>query len=424
MIGEIIELRQLIKNRKLPPDDLKTLKERKLQAVILHAYENVPYYHSLFTSAGLSPDDIRTVEDLKHVPITTKDDLRAAGPENITTKGINLSSCITLKTTGSTGKPFTTYLTRCDLRTRRLVEFRTLLSIGFKPRDRLAVLGPTQQHITRLHQCLGLYRSENITRSLSPEEQIRRLQRICPTVLWAYPTVLRALLNRANYRLSNLVHSRMLITSAEVLDEVMKESIRANSDVEMFNFYGSVEIGRIAAECLAHDGLHVNADHVILECLEGEQPVGSGKPGIAVLTTLHTFAMPFIRYRLGDICTLIEKTCSCGSSFPLISPPLGREEGMVRLPSGKVLSPLPFIEILWDISGIDQFRIIQEDYDYLVLQIKRRGNLQDEMLVKIRSRIMEYLGEPVRLDIRIVDSLNEEKLKFRAFISKLSQSGL
>lgn len=234
MIGEIMELRRLLKNRKLSSDELEDLQRRKLRAVIRNAYEKVPYYRSLFKSEGLSPEDIHTADDLKQVPITTKDDLRAAGVERIIAKDIKLSSCTSIPTSGTTGEPFTTHLTGSDLRTRRLIEFRTLLSVGFRQRDRLAVLGPEWPHRSRLHQRLGFYRSENI----------------------------------------------------------------------------------------------------------------------------------------------------------------------------------------------NQFRLIQESFDHLTLQLVFRGNLQDETLIKIQSRFMEYLGESVRLDIQIVDFIEEEKLKFRSFISKLPKSDL
>src|SRR3989304_4233547 len=149
MIDEVLELRRLLKNHRLPHVALLELQNRKLRTVILHAYENVPYYHSLFSSVGLSPEDIRTAEDLKHIPITTKEDLRAADAERITAKGTNLSSCITTNTSGTTGKSLTIYLTRDEERTRRLVQFRALLSIGCKPRDRFVVLGYREPHHNR-----------------------------------------------------------------------------------------------------------------------------------------------------------------------------------------------------------------------------------------------------------------------------------
>lgn len=423
MIGEILELRTLLNNRRLSHSELRTLQERKLRAVIRHVYEQVPYYQSLFRSAGLSPEDIRTVEDLQHIPITTKEELRAAGLHNITARGIDLKSCLSFHTSGSTGKPFTIYLTRGELRTRRLIEFRTLLSTGVRPRDVLAVLGPERARPSRLHDRLGLYRTEVIPGLLPVDEQIEQLRKLEPTVLWAYPTVLRALLHRVDYRLSELVHPRTLITSAEPFDEVMRERLRADLDMGLFTFYGANEVGRIAWECPAHQGLHVNADHVLLECLEDDRPVGWGKCGVVVLTALNALAMPFIRYQLGDICMLLKNGCSCGSSYPLISPPRGREDDMIQLPSGKLLSPRGLQFILKSFKGIDQFRLIQESPEHLVLQLVSPKGFTAASLAQLRARLLEQLLEPVKLDVQLVDFIRDDAPKFKVFVSKLPRGG-
>jgi phenylacetate-CoA ligase len=419
MIGEVLELRRLIKNRKLSRDELEALQNRRLREVIRHAYENVPYYHELFNTVGLSPEDISTVEDLKYIPITTKDNLKAAGLGKIMSKDVEVSSCISFRTSGSTGKPLTIYLNQSEARARRLIQFRELLSIGFRPLDRLALLGPEQLHWTRFYQRIGLYRSDNISPFLSMKDQIQSLKRLRPTVLWAYPTMLRAILQNNDYRDTNIDHLRVVITSGEVFDEEIREKIQSDLDIKMFNFYGALEVGRIADECPAQEGLHVNGDHVILECLNDGRLVECGTPGVVVLTTLNVSTMPFIRYRLGDICTLIEKTCSCGSSFPLIGPPKGRDEDLVRLPSGRALSPLAFMYIIKEINEIDQFRVIQENYDHFVIQIIFGRNPDEKTLLHIRTRIMDFLDEPVRIDIKPVDFIHEEKLKYRSFISKL-----
>ncbi len=422
MIGEFLELRKLIQNRKLSSEELRELQNRKLRSVIRHAYENVPYYRSLFSSVGLSPEDIRTVEDLKHIPITTKDDLSNADLERITAKGTDLSSCITTNTSGTTGKSLTIYLTKDEERTRRLVLFRTLLSIGLSPRDRFAVLGSVEPHHTPLHQRLGFYRSWKISRFLPVEDQIHCLRMIQPTVLWVYPTVLRALLHTIDYRLSKFVRPRILITIGEVFDEVMKERVLTDLNIEIFNLYGASEIGVIAAECRTHEGLHVNTDHVILENPDGYKPSEWGSKGIAVLTTLNTFTMPFIRYHSGDFCAFIDNKCSCSSSFPLIGPPQGRDLDMIRLQSGRVLSPLPFQSTLENITNIDQFRIIQESFDKFVVQLVFKEIPKQEQLEKIRSRCLSYLDEPVSFDIEVVNFIKDEKMKFKTFISNLDKS--
>jgi phenylacetate-CoA ligase len=420
MIGEALELRRLMNNRRLSPAELEAVRNRKLQAMICHAYENVPYYRSLFQAAGLHPEEIRNVNDLQRIPITTKDDLRAAGVERITAKEVDLAACQVVRTSGMTGKPFAIHLTPRDLRVRQLIEFRTLLSIGFRPQDRLAVLGPAQPHAIRFHQRLGFYRSVNISPALSLDDQIDLVRRNRPTILWAYPTVLKALLSRVNYRLEAVANPRLLITSAEACDDMLKTRIQNNSKIEIFNFYASNEFGRIAAECPAQEGLHVNADHVILECVNSKHPAEPGVFGEAVVTSLHALAQPFIRYRLGDVYTFTEKPCSCGSPFPLISPPLGRSDDVVKLPSGKIASLWPFTFLLRDINGLEQYRIIQESVEHLVVQLAFCGDPESDALVQLRSRFMEFLGEPVRVDIQCVDGIRGETLKFRSFISNLS----
>jgi len=420
MIGDALELRRLMNNRRLSSAELEAVRNRKLQGMVRHAYENVPYYQSLFKSFGLLPEEIRNVNDLQRIPITTKDDFRAAGLERIIAKGVDLAVCQVVRTSGTTGKPFAIHLTPRDLRVRQLIEFRTLLSIGFRPWDRLTVLGPAQPHAMRFHQRLGFYRSVNISPTLSWDDQIDLVRRDRPTILWAYPTVLKALLSRVNHRLDAVANPRLLITSAEVCADMLKTIIQHNSKIEIFNFYGANEFGRIAAECPAHEGLHVNEDHVILECVNSRNPAEPGDFGEAVVTSLNVLAQPFIRYRLGDVYKFTEKPCSCGSPFPLISPPLGRSDDVVKLPSGKIASLWPFTFLLRDMNGLEQYRIIQESVEHLVVQLAFYGDPNIDALVQLRSRFMELLGEPIRVDIQCVDGLGDETSKFRSFISKLS----
>jgi phenylacetate-CoA ligase len=418
MFKDLIELRRLLRNLKLSSEELDRLQNLKLRAVIKHAYQHVPYYHSLFKSAGLFPEGIRSIDDLRQLPITTKEDLRTAGLERIIAKRIPLSTCLREATSGTTGKPFTVYFTPDEARIQRLLHFRSLLSIGFRFRDRLSVLGASRPHRIRFHQRIGFFRSENIPLPLPIEEQIRQLQRMRPTILWIYPTPLRALLHHIGYRLSNIISPRILITSAEVFDEVLRERMRGDLDIEMFNFYGAIEVGRIASECQAHEGLHVNADHLIVECLNDNQRPTFGKPGVVVVTCLNSFAMPFIRYRLGDISTIIEKKCPCGSSFPLIGPVQGREEDMIELPSGRLLSPLGLQYILKKISWVDQFRFIQENPGNLILQLVFYKNPREEQLLDMKHRLLEYLGELVSIDIQIVNFILEDTLKFKTFVNR------
>jgi phenylacetate-CoA ligase len=420
MVRRIWELHSLLRNRYLPPDELKELQERKLRAVIKHAYESVPHYRALFRSAGLTPQDVRTLEDLQRVPITSKEALRAAGIEGALTSGADPASCEISRTGGNTGKPFQSYHDAREARTRTLLGFRALHIAGVRPWDRLAALRPRARPPSLLNR-LGFYRSYHFSHLVDPEEQIRKLKRIQPTVVRFAPSKLRAILECVDYRLSEIIRPRMLITSSEVLDDGLKRRLLDDLDVELFNFYASAEFAELASDCPAHEGLHVNADQLIVECLDvHDEPVEPGQPGAVVVTSLYGYVMPFIRFRLGDICAPIEGRCSCGSTLPMVSAPLGRQDDVLRLPSGKTKSALSLGAILMEVDGVDQFRYVQESIDRLVLQVVFSKHPGEDKLFEVRRRSLDYLAEPISFDVQVVDRLLEDKVKFRRFISRVS----
>jgi phenylacetate-CoA ligase len=425
MIRKIIDFAEMKRAQRLPPDRLRTIQEQRLQAIIRHAFHTVPYYNALLKKAGIRPDDIRTLEDLRGLPITTKEDLRSAGEELIVAAGSDLSACEESRTTGSTGTPFVVCQNREEIRTRRLLGFRALKMAGYRARDRLCLLGSSSNYPTMLHHRFGFYRTHNVSTLLPMEEQIRRLRQINPTVLKAWPTVLKALLHKVDFEMGKLAHPRLIITSAEVFDKKLQQWIQEQIDVEMFNVYVATEFGTIASECRAHGGLHVNADCFILECLKRNgDACRNGEVGAVVMTNLTSHTMPFIRYHLGDLCSLLEQPCACGSSLPLISAPLGREEDLILLPSGAVRSATGIGTLLNKYKKIHHLRFIQESYSRFELQLVPRVSFAEDEIDTIQREILEYLAEPVQVQIRVVECIPEEKNKIREFISQLKKSDL
>jgi phenylacetate-CoA ligase len=233
------------------------------------------------------------------------------------------------------------------------------------------------------------------------------------------PDSIKAVLHSVNYRLDTLAHPRVLITSSGIRDEFLIARIKDTLEMEVFDFYGANEVGRIAWECPAHEGLHLNGDHLVFECLNSSQPAEAGIPGEVIVTSLNVWAQPYIRYRLGDNCVFKGRPCSCGSAYPLISAPLGRSNDLIRLPSGKILSADPLEFILRKVDSIEQFRIVQESIGHLVLQLVFRKAPDNDLIHSIRSRVLESLAEPVRVDIQCVDFVHDANSKFRTFVSNL-----
>jgi phenylacetate-CoA ligase len=423
MIREMRELISVHRVGRLSAGQLRELRITKLRAILNHAFQNVPYYRSLFHIAGLSPGDVRDVGDLQHLPITTKADLKRAGLASIIDQRVDLASRKSWRTSGTTGDQFDLYGSNGELSIRAMVTFRAYRALGFGPWDRLCHLGP---RLPRLNWWLGPYRSKNMSALLPLEEQIKQLRSEQPTILRVWPTVFRVLLHQVDYRLSDIARPRALITSAEVFDPSLRRRVEADlPDIEIFSFWAAMEFGEIACECPAHEGLHVQADQVILETVRDDgQPAAAGEAGTAVITALSNYTMPLIRYRLGDVCTMVDRPCSCGSVFPLISAPQGRHEDVVRLPSGQLRSALGLGTVVDGFDEVDQYRFIQESRDHLVVKLVLFNEAGQGALAQFRAGLMDYLGEPMRLDIHIVDSIPEDRYKFRKFISKVPDTGL
>lgn len=421
LIFEARQLASLLLNQRLTKDRLKELQNRKLRLLLKHAFENVDFYRSLFVKAGIKPGDIRSVEDLEYIPTVGKDDLASAGLENCLARNRSRGDCISIMTSGSTGRKFVYYYSKREETIRRLIEFRSLLSIGFRAHDRLLVVGPETPHRKRRHQHLGLFRSDNIS-ALSPvTEQIKRLQTMRPTILWGYPSVLAVLLQAIGYRLRKIARPRAIITSAETLPGYLRTVLAGDAGAELFNFYGAREIGRIAFECPAHTGLHVNADHLILQT----RPITKDRTEPlqeAIITCLNAYTMPLIRYQLGDICSFAERNCPCGCAFPLIGQMIGRTNDMFTLPSGRLVSPIALGFIIRRFAHYRQYRLTQESVTAFLLEIDFDGPVAESDILALQQRISAYLAEPVKLRVQRVAAFKTDGSKFRPFVSVLDMS--
>jgi phenylacetate-CoA ligase len=211
----------------------------------------------------------------------------------------------------------------------------------------------------------------------------------------------------------------MIILGGEVFDKNLKKLVEDDLDAEWFDSYGAYECGQIGWECTHHEGLHVNSDYVYVEYLPPENSSEEVNARTVTITNLFAFAQPFIRYKLGDLCVPSNKRCSCGRGLPLIDHLIGREDDLVKLPSGRIMTPNIFHYVLAGRTDVEQWRVVQESEDRVVLKLVMPERPDGELLDSLRSKCLEYLGEPVRIDIELVDFMEEETAKFRTFISNV-----
>lgn len=397
---KLVEFRRLRSRLRLEPQALLELRERKLRSLVRHVWRNVPYYRSRLEEAGVDPASIRTLADLDRIPVTTKDDLREAGYAAILARGTNPNACIRYRTSGTTGKILLVLASPAEARERLLVELRGLWAAGLlRPRERLVVIGPVRWGPRRRHQRLGFLRRDYISPWLPVADQIARLEQLRPDVLWAYPSMLLAIVDRLGGRLSAAARPRALVTSAEGVPPELAAAVRADLDIEWFNFYGSMETGRIAWQCRAHDGLHLNADRLVVELLN--TPAGVPR---TVVTALDSRTMPILRYDLGDETAPVEGLCRCGVSFPRIQAPGGRISGLLRLPGGRTMASWSLRSIIRELPGVDQYRLVLEAPTHLVVHVVLESSAPDPAS-EAERRLRPLLGPSVRLDVVTAETL-------------------
>ena len=420
LISRLFQLRRLMSNQWLSPAELNELQNRKLRTVVKHAYENVPYYHNLFDSVDLKPKDIQTTEDLMKIPITSRTDIQRQSADQIVSRGVDSERCIKLRTSGTTGVPLTVYLTPAEHRFRGLIELRGLLSIGFKPNDRLAFIGPYRKHNARWYQRLGLFRSIKVSPFIDAEQQIQQAKKFKPTILWIYPSHLKILIRSLNERDAKEIEPRLLITSAEVLDKDTYDAVKALWDIEILNFYGCDEFGRIAWECHDHKGLHINMDSVIVEYINDDKTILANERGLTVITSLHSFTMPLLRYRLGDMCTSSDDRCTCGRGFLLLRNLEGREDDFIKLSNGKMVAPPEFYHIMNSIKGIYEFKVIQEEKDKVIVKFTSERRNVSKIASEIKDRFREKLGNVIDVEVEPVEMIEKDySRKRRVVISRV-----
>jgi phenylacetate-CoA ligase len=420
MPSRVLEMIRLWAVRSMDAEQLAQLQLRKLLHLVSRAYEEVPFYRSLYRGCGFQPEDLKTLDDLQRLPVVTKTQLRQAGLANIVAERFDHRRGLSLHTGGTTGEPFRVVVAPREFRTRGLVDFRCLLAMGFRPKDQLVVVGPGQLREPALHERLGFFRTHVIQGILTLEEQIRLLSKLKPNLLWCYPLVLSGLLHFTHGQLRNIVNPRILIVSSQMLDPPLRRMVEQDLQAEIFLSYASMETGRIAAECPAHEGLHVNADHVLLETLDGDNgPVLPGETGTVVLTTLNQSCMPLIRYRLGDLCAWTGRTCSCGSTLPLISAPVGRSDDAFRFAGGLVMSPVRFEYALRNMEDIRRFRVIQENENLIRCLIAQSGPWPEERSRTLVNDLTAEVPRGVEVRVELVDRIEDEGNKFKNFFSKV-----
>lgn len=417
---KIMNLYKVMNQQWLSIEELQRIQNKMLRKMIKHAYDKVPFYHEKFRTAGLRPEDIKTIDDLVKIPITTKIDIKN-NADRVIANGVNITKCDVSITSGSTGIPLKVYYSEYDDDYEKAIALRPNLSCGQKIWDKWVVI-TSPEHIVKKKwfQKFGFFSPSYLSLFSDTREQLSILERIKPRILDGYASSLFLLAQEVKKSDQFTSRPEIIFSTSEILDEKTRSYIRSVFDAEVYDQFGCVELARTAWECPAHSGYHIDMDAVVMEFLHDGEPVTAGERGEIVYTGLYNYAMPFIRYAIEDIGIPSDKKCSCGRGLPLMSVIEGRKDAYIQIPNGKIFSPIIWTILLRKYQDILKFKVVQETRNLVKIFIVTSSNYQPIHTEKIISEVKQLLGQDIFVEVYVVDTIPRDPSgKVRSVTSKI-----
>ena len=421
-----------MKMEKMSHGKLKELQLKRLKETVHLVYENVPFYKKKFKDLKLKPEDIKTLDDVRKLPFTTKDDLRNNAPFGM--MATSLDNCIELHaSSGTTGIPITVCYTPNDIDVWSEVMARCLSMSGLTKKDIFQNPVPygTFTGAFGFH-----YGAQKIGALVIPsgmgqsERQIKLME--------YYGTTFISGVASYAMRLSQVaiemgidpkeLKVRNGLFGAEMFTPGLKKRIMDIWNMDVHDIYGLTEMcgPGVSTDCDQHDGLHLWEDYFLLECLDPVtlEPVGLEEEGEIVLTTLTKEGMPLLRYRTRDISKLYdEKVCECGRTHVKHSPVKGRTDDMIII-RGTNIYPGQIESVLMknEIVGGNWRMVLatESDGDQLTVEVESKVNLsqvdQIELEKKLKDEIKSVIVFTPRVTVLPPNSIHQEGLKAKRVV--------
>ena len=398
----------------MPRAQIKELQLKKLQHTVKWCYDRVPYYHKIMEEAKVTPDMIRTLEDVRRLPFTTKADLRDNYPFGLF--AVPKKEIVEIHaSSGTTGKPIVGGYTRNDM------------DVWSDCVARIAVAsGANENDICQIAFGYGLftgafglhYALEKIGAMVVPissgnsEKQIMIMKDFGTTLLVATPSYAVYLSELAKEMgVADQLQLRLGLFGSEVCTPEMRDQIERNIGITVTDNYGLTEIGGpgMSGECLFRDGLHINEDHFLCEIIDPEtgEVLPEGEKGELVVTPLTKEGFPIFRYRTKDITRIITEPCKCGRTFARMDKVVGRTDDMLII-KGVNVFPSQIESVLIQSPHIGpHYQLILRKKNYMDnLEVKVElidGSLLDQYgaLEKVAGDIRAQLRTVLGLDCKV-----------------------
>jgi phenylacetate-CoA ligase len=407
----------------------------QLQSLLRHAGQHVPWYAARFREAGFDPSAPFGYADFRKLPLLTRREVQTAGESLFSSALPKLHLPVSVKkTTGSTGEPVTVRGTRItdffwnanylrEYRWHRRDLRKTLGVIRFLDGDQDLGRPPGGTRFTSWGPPINLVYPTGPMALLSIAADVGTqadwLLRQRPAYLLTYPSNLKSLVREIAQRGAVVSGLLGITTISETVGPDLREDCARVLGAPITDIYSSQEFGYLAVQCPESDGYHVQSESVYLEVLDDEgRPTPPGEAGRVVATSLHNFAMPLIRYEVGDYA-IPGQPCACGRGLPVLKQILGRRRNLVTLPNGQQRWPTGLLAAAAAVP-IHEIQLIQKTLQQIEVRLVPRRPFTPSEEVTLKEILARSLGHPFDFTLTFLDSLGPKKRgKFEEFVSEL-----
>lgn len=410
----------------------RVAQESRLRRMVEHAYRTVPFYADSMRTLGITSADIRTADDLAHLPIVARAAIQR-DPERFLSRARPKSEYLALRTGGSSGAPCVVYHDPVSAleNTGHGERHRSVLArLTGKRRFRVLGIGSPRgseaelRAFVRRHALVpdvAVAARALRTMAEAPEDIARDLAAIRPDVVLSYGSYLERLAEVLEHGRGSYFLPAVLAYGGDAMSAVGRERIVRGLGIRVWSSYQAVECTKIGFECEHHTGLHVHADLCALRIVDGEgRTVPDGTSGEVVISNLVNRGTVLLNYRLGDQAALSPGACPCGSALPLLGFPEGRIEDWFSVPSGERIYTQRLRALFTDEVDVRRYQIVQESVAAVRVAIVAAESADRAALAaRVAGALRAVLGPGVALRIDFVTDLERTALgKVRTIIRR------
>lgn len=408
------------------PNELKTLQDEKLRKLITHAYHSIPFYKRRFDEIKIRPEEVKTMEDLNLLPVLSKRDV--LDNETALLNPATNQKLYMRKTGGSTGMTLHFKKEAKALALNDAIMYRCYdwygIDIGDKQVRFWGVPVTSKLRWKEQFKDFILNRIRISAFDISETsclKQYERIKKFKPAYFYGYTTAIYGFclfMKKLGIDLNSL-NLKAVICTAEKMYPHHRELFNEVFKCPVVDEYGSSENGILAFQC-KEGNMHMMSDHMCIEFLdENDKQVKAGDLGRIVVTDLASYAMPLIRYDIGDMGRPSDKICSCGVNLPLMEIVEGRKEDFIRVRDGKLIHAAYLCYTLKD-DTVNEFKMYQKDINTLVVYIVKSPAFSADSEKILDKKLRTALGEEMNITFEYLERIPREASgKLRYFVSEI-----